>query len=96
MAAYWSRRALRNLQDIVSHIQRDSPQSAGDFARKTLRSVARLASFPESGRKVPELEDQSPAPREIFAGDYRILYRVRLKNVEIVAIVHGRRLLPPL
>ncbi|MBI4667716.1 MAG: hypothetical protein HY747_00795 [Elusimicrobia bacterium] len=48
----------------------------------------------EEVRKAPELWDQNPVPREILIGEYRLIYRVTGRAVEIVALVHGRRILP--
>ena len=46
------------------------------------------------GRIVPEYE-QDDLKERIFQ-NYRIVYRVKPEAVEIVAIVHGARLLPEL
>ena len=91
----WSAEAIFNLREIVDRIAKDSPSRAKEFGKRLIRSVSRFGAFPASGRKVPELEDQSPQPREILAGEYRVLYRLGEREVEIASIVHGRRLLPP-
>ncbi len=90
----WSAEAIGNLRAIIEHIAVDSPSRAHAFAEKLLQSAARLGAFPGSGRRVPELADQIPPPREILVGEYRLLYREGARGVEIVTIVHGRRLLP--
>ena len=43
------------------------------------------------GRIVPELKDD--AVRERFVYSYRVVYEVRLTQIDIVALIHGRRLL---
>ena len=43
----------------------------------------------ERGRIVPELED--PSIREVFIGNYRLLYEVAPAEVSILAILHGAR-----
>ncbi|MBA3671727.1 MAG: type II toxin-antitoxin system RelE/ParE family toxin [Gemmatimonadaceae bacterium] len=48
--------------------------------------------FPESGRRVPESGHADV--RELFETPYRLVYRVRLEAVEVLAIVHGRQALP--
>lgn len=50
-----------------------------------------LGRFPEIGRMVPEVDD--PSIRERFVYSYRVIYRVELHRVIILAIVHGKRLL---
>lgn len=90
----WSAQAIRNLKEISGRIATDAPIRALSFAKRLLDSAKRLGAFPESGRKVPELADQTPQPREIIVSGYRVLYRLNVRDVEIVAVVHGRRLLP--
>jgi toxin ParE1/3/4 len=46
---------------------------------------------PLIGRIVPELKDD--AVRERFVYSYRVVYEVRLTQIDIVALIHGRRLL---
>jgi plasmid stabilization system protein ParE len=50
-----------------------------------------LASFPRSGRKVPEFDDEDI--REVFAYSYRIIYRLQQDEVLIAAVIHGKRIL---
>lgn len=50
-----------------------------------------IAAHPLAGRRVPELNDD--AVRERFLYSYRVIYEVRAKGVEILAVLHGRRLL---
>ena len=89
----WSQEAQASLSEIVAYIGRDSPTRADAFAMRIIESVSRLAGFPDSGRRVPDLSDQSPEARELLVGDYRVLYRVLEDAVEIVTVFHGRRLL---
>ena len=68
---------------------RDSPNYAATLlaqARDTARSLDRFA---ERGRVVPELRDA--AIREVFVGSYRLVYRILLNRVEVLALVHGAR-----
>ena len=94
-AVRWSAEAERDLNDIVSHVAKDSPVNALALARRFLAKVERLGPFPKSGRVVPELADLESPPREVVVGDYRVLYRLHAQAVEIAAVVHARRLLPP-
>jgi toxin ParE1/3/4 len=61
--------------------------------RITARS-RQLAAFPKSGHVVAEYQD--PEIREVIEGLYRVIYRVSADEVQILAVVHGARLLPPL
>jgi toxin ParE1/3/4 len=49
-----------------------------------------LGEFPLSGRQVPERMD--PALREVIEWPYRVIYRVQPTQVEVLAVVHGRRI----
>jgi len=55
-------------------------------------SVSRtLTDFPHAGRVVPELGDENI--RERFVYSYRLVYRIEQKQIVVVAVVHGKRLL---
>lgn len=88
----WSPRALRNAGSIYEFIARDSEVHAAQTLEKFFAATDRLASFPRSGRLVPEYQDRSF--RELIEGNYRILFRVSKAEVLIVSVVHGMSLLP--
>lgn len=46
---------------------------------------------PLAGRVVPELGDAQV--RERFLYSYRVIYEVRDERIEVLAVLHGRRLL---
>ena len=56
--------------------------------------VFRLGDFPFAGAVVSELRQESI--REIFHGEYRIIYSVANGRVEILAINHGARMVDEL
>ena len=90
MKVLWMPSALDDLESIKEYIARDSIVYADKFADEALRATERLGVFPESGRKVPEVDD--PSLREIVYGSYRIIYEIA-DSIHIVAMIHGRRLL---
>jgi plasmid stabilization system protein ParE len=54
--------------------------------RLTRRSQ-QIADFPLSGRRVPEYDaDQI---REVIEGPYRIIYHMKLDQVDVLAVIHG-------
>ena len=67
------------------------PASARRFGEKILARIESLAEFPDSGSFVPE--DESQTYREVFQGNYRIIFRGEQNLVVVVAIHHGARLL---
>ena len=58
---------------------------------KLFASTRNLGLFPHMGRMVPELGDDKI--REIFVYSYRLIYRVEEKQILIIAVIHGKRLL---
>lgn len=87
----WSPRAAGDLDEICNFIARDSEHYARQFARRVVDIAESLPAFPRSGRMVPEYQKESL--RERIFQNYRIVYRLRNRTVEIVAITHGARIL---
>ena len=63
-----------DLQEIVSFIARDNPIQAVKFGDALIDKALSVATFPERGRVVPELQLESV--REIIHGSYRIIYEL--------------------
>jgi toxin ParE1/3/4 len=63
----WTLQAADDLEAIAEFIAVDSPQYAQLFALDVIRAIERLATFPRSGRVIPEIGN--PAVREIILGD---------------------------
>jgi len=82
----WSPRSIRD------YIAQDSPSVAGLVVAWIIRTVERLMTFPESGRKVPKRND--PAIREVIESPYRVVYRLQKGDVEIITVCRASRLLP--
>ena len=89
----WTPQALDDLEAICLFIARDAPQVAAVFAQSAFRATERLTNFPRSGRVVPELNDQNF--REIVLGNYRLIYRIRQDEVQILTVHHGARVIDP-
>ena len=90
--ALWMPSALDDLRIIQEFIARDSVYYAKKFVDEAFRATERLEIFPESGRIVPEIG--LPTLREIVYGSYRIIYELIQNRVHVVAVIHGKRLLP--
>ncbi|MFQ5858118.1 MAG: type II toxin-antitoxin system RelE/ParE family toxin, partial [Anaerolineae bacterium] len=89
----WTEKARQNLREIVRYLRQHSPEAAERISKEITASTRRLETFPISGRIVPELAETSF--REVIVGDYRVIYEVTEDDtVEILTIVHSRRLLP--
>jgi toxin ParE1/3/4 len=94
MKTRFSPRARTDLRRIASRIAIDNPKAALRWVQK-LEQRARLAGrSPGLGRKVPEVDRQDV--REAIVGNYRIVYIVQAKTVDILTIFDGHRLMPDL
>jgi addiction module RelE/StbE family toxin len=87
----WSLEAKADLKGIKRFISRDAPKRAREFIRRLKAHAKRLEAFPESGQAVEEL--QNPSIREIVFGNYRIIYLLTAKKIEVLTVCHGARLL---
>ena len=85
----WAQSAYAALDEVIAYIAQDSPQAAVQVLERALDTAAGLGTLSERGRVVPELQD--PAIREVFIHRYRLLYRIELDRVVVVAFLHGAR-----
>ncbi len=85
----WAEPAVNDLRAIVEYIAQDSRAYAERLALKVLQAARRLATFPQSGRVVPEFGQQDV--RELIYGSYRLIYVVRSSTCYVVGLVHGSR-----
>jgi toxin ParE1/3/4 len=88
---FWTKQAKEDLRAIREYIARDAPATAVAYTKRLRRSVGRLREFPFSGQVVLEIGKEHI--REILFGNYRVIYRVQDKHVEIVTVFHGSRVL---
>jgi toxin ParE1/3/4 len=86
----WTHLARQRLNEIVQHIAEDDPAAARRWSEGVFKRIENLKTFPRMGRTVPEVGKREI--REVFHGDYRIIYKVRRKDVLMLTIRHGRRL----
>jgi plasmid stabilization system protein ParE len=89
----WTRRAIEDTQAIKAFIERDSPHSAELVVTRIITAVDQLPAFPEFGRVVPEYRE--PTIREIIRPPYRIVYRLRREEIQVITVHHAARLLRP-
>ena len=87
----WSPDALSDLNDIGSYIEKDSPYYAKFTIEMLFGKANNLVTFPYSGRVVPEINHESV--RELIHGMYRIIYRIKPNKIEIVGVIHSKRML---
>jgi toxin ParE1/3/4 len=90
---YWTHTAIEHLLTIYEHIAQDAPLYAQRMIDRLTKRSEQIAAFPRSGRMVPEYE--APDIREVIERPYRIIYRIKADQIDILAVVHGAQLLPP-
>jgi len=89
---FWSPLAVDRLEDILEYISKEDEAAAQKMITKIFKRVETLSKHPERGRKVPEANRVEI--REVFEGEYRIIYRVEPKKVFVLTIRNYKQLLP--
>ena len=87
----WSPLAVEQVRDIATYIALDKPLVAVQWAEKIFNSVERLSDFPNSGRIVPEISRNEI--REIVQGNYRVIYKVKEKEILVLIVKSYRQVL---
>jgi len=90
---HWTDAAVAHLVAIYERIAQDAPVYAQRMIDRLTKRSEQIATFPESGRMVPEYE--APDIREVIESPYRIIYRIKVDQIDVLAVVHGAQLLPP-
>lgn len=85
----WSPKSLSDLKVIYEYIQQDSDENAGRFIHELIQEARSIAQFPLSGRVVPELKDVKT--REKLYKNYRIIYRLRDDDIQLITFLHQAR-----
>jgi addiction module RelE/StbE family toxin len=92
MRVHWTQNANEHLVNIYEYIALNSPTYAKKMVDRITRRSEQIAVQPLSGRKVPEY--QAEDIRELIEKPYRIIYRIKADQIDVVAVIHGARLLP--
>jgi toxin ParE1/3/4 len=87
----WSENARNNLKEIVLYLKKYSLEAPLILIKDLKKKIYRLETHPDSGRHLPEFPDLPF--REIIIGNYRMIYEHRKNNIEILTIIHAKRLL---
>lgn len=92
MKIIWSPLSVERVTEIAEYIASDNQKAANDWVENLFGLIEQLKSFPRSGRIVPELNEETI--REILFGNYRIVYRIELKQISILTVRNIRQILP--
>jgi toxin ParE1/3/4 len=87
MSVHWTHAAIEHLVSIYEYVAHDSKPYAERLIDRLTRRSEQIAAFPQSGRMVPEFKDESI--REVIERPYRIIYRIKTDQIDILAVVHG-------
>ena len=92
MKIFWSQLAVKRLEEIYEYIAKDNISVAQNLVESIFNKVESLLTNSERGRKVPEVNREDI--RELFEGEYRIIYRFETKHIFILTIRNFKQLLP--
>lgn len=92
MRVHWTENAIGHLVNIYEYIAINSPTYAKRMVDKITIRSQQIEDYPMSGRKVPEYDADDV--RELIEKPYRIIYRIKPGQVDVLAVVHSARLLP--
>jgi toxin ParE1/3/4 len=88
----WLPRAEAELNQILDHIEHESPQRALTMALAILQGAnGLLSTYPQAGRI-----GRIKGTRELVirATPFIVAYRVRIDRVEILRVIHGKQKFP--
>ena len=87
----WTERAVAHLEALVDYISITSPMYAEGVVGRIDAQLQHVRAHPAIGKRVPEASALNV--REVIVPPYRVLYRHHANTIEVLAIVHERRLL---
>jgi toxin ParE1/3/4 len=91
-AVYWTNTAQEDLTAIIDYIASDSMDRALSIYQKIKNAADKLNNFPERGRIVPELKHHNiEIYRELIIEPWRIIYKIEMDAVFVLAVFDVRR-----
>jgi plasmid stabilization system protein ParE len=91
MNVHWTNTATDHLTAIYGYIALNAEEYAKRMVDRLTKRSEQIGDSPYSGRMVPEFEDKRI--REVIEGPYRIIYYVKPEQIDVLAVIHGARLL---
>jgi plasmid stabilization system protein ParE len=85
--------AERDIEECIKYISMDDPAAAGIWLDEILGRIGSLEKYPARAPRIPESCGHGGDYRHLVLGKYRILFRIKGKNVVIVRAFHAARLL---
>jgi toxin ParE1/3/4 len=87
MRVHWTDNAVEHLVNICEYIASNSPTYAQNMVDKITRRSVQIAAQLLSGRKVAEYDAMDV--RELIEPPYRIIYRIKQDQIDVLAVMHG-------
>lgn len=84
---------MNHLLAIHEYARQNSRIYADRLIDRLTRRSEQISRFPQSGRIVPEYRRNDL--REVIERPYRLIYRIREEQVDILAIMHSAQMYPP-
>lgn len=94
MRVHWTNTALEHLLSIYEYIGQNSSVYADRTVDRLTSRSEQIGAFPESGRRVPEYDRKDV--REVLEKPYRIIYRIKKEQIDVLAVFHSAQQLPPI
>lgn len=91
MQTVWSPLAIEKATQFATTIALDKPMVVDKWLNELFGCVQRLTELPYSGKMVSEIQRKDI--REVFHGNYRIIYKLTTDQVQILTVRHRRELL---
>ena len=91
MSAKWTETARAQLAEYAEFIERASMAAADRWVAKMLAAAELAARFPLMGHAVPDFDDENV--QQVIVYSHRLIYRIAGKDIEILRVWHGSRLL---
>ena len=88
----WASSSLQDLREILLFLSEDDPAAASRYAVKFEEAADKIQQWPRLGHQVEKYPQEV---RALFIRPYRFVYRLlNSETIEIVRILHSKRLLP--
>ena len=84
----WTLPARQDLLNAIEYVVQQSAPAAERLLNRLETAAASLTESPDRGRIVPELGHPN---RELIVDDYRLVYRVRGTEIQVLRVIHGKR-----
>ena len=92
MKVEWTERARERLIAIREYIEEDSLMEALRVVDRLVLSSKTIGISPNKGRKTPEYQRNDI--REKLERPYRLIYKIKSDQVDVLTVMHYRQLLP--